>query len=152
MKQTKEERNEWYRKWLAEDPRRPLDKSLYTAYRIRLSDWEQMLEEQDGVCFICGVAEVSGKRLAVDHDHRCCNISAKSCGECIRALLCQNCNKGLGAFGDNPDLLRAAADYIEMFLDKTIQLNCKCGYQVLIDIKHLSSGLPTCPCGTGMEE
>ena len=45
------------------------------------------------------------KRLTVDHNHET---------NTIRGLLCSNCNTGLGMFSDNPELLIAAAEYLEM--------------------------------------
>lgn len=58
-------------------------------------------------CEVCGSVD----RLAVDHDHSCCN-AARSCGECVRGILCGNCNNMLG-HGKTPETLRAGADYLE---------------------------------------
>lgn len=71
-----------------------------------------MLEEAtDGRCSICNRTEqeASGfiKALAVDHNH--------TSGE-VRGLLCQQCNQGIGLFGDDPERLRLAADYVEFHL------------------------------------
>jgi hypothetical protein len=59
-----------------------------------------MLEAQGGVCAICQAAPAAH----VDHDHET---------GAVRALLCFNCNGGLGQFKDDPEVLRAAADYVE---------------------------------------
>jgi len=65
-------------------------------------------------CAICD-AEVSclefGSRPAIDHDHACCSGS-KSCGNCVRGLLCTSCNWGLGQFRDNPQYLVNAIGYL----------------------------------------
>jgi hypothetical protein len=83
-------------------------------------DWyNQKLTEQGGVCEISGLPETSvSKRtgkvypLAVDHDRTCCP-GDRSCGKCLRGLIRRNLNVALGMFNDDPELLRAAADYIE---------------------------------------
>jgi hypothetical protein len=59
-----------------------------------------MLEEQGGLCVICRVSPAQH----VDHDHAT---------GAVRALLCFNCNGGLGQFKDDPFLLRVAAFYVE---------------------------------------
>jgi hypothetical protein len=59
-------------------------------------------------CNICGAAT----DLHVDHDHSCCP-GKYSCGECVCGFLCNSCNNGLGRFKDDPDRLRAAAQYVE---------------------------------------
>jgi DNA-binding XRE family transcriptional regulator len=70
------------------------------------------LAAQGGHCPFCPPDAPLPEAWDVDHDHRCCP-GQWSCGTCVRAILCRLHNRGLGAFGDDPELLRAAADYIE---------------------------------------
>lgn len=84
-------------------------------YGIEWERYEQMLADQGGVCAICkqppsGVGK-TGQRLHVDHDHSCCPGTA-SCGECVRGLLCNNCNRGIGYLQDDPTILTAALRYV----------------------------------------
>lgn len=76
---------------------------LQRKYGITVEDYELMLERQDGGCAICG-AGPGKRRLHVDHDHE---------SEVVRALLCGDCNTGIGKFDENPELLRRAAAYLE---------------------------------------
>lgn len=88
---------------------------LVVRYGVTAAMYEAMLVVQEGVCKICsGPQSHGGSRLDVDHDHNCCPIG-KSCGRCVRGLLCRNCNTGLGLFQDNTELLRAAIGYLESF-------------------------------------
>lgn len=75
-------------------------------YGLTPEQYAEMLEEQGGVCAICGTDEWPGKgnRPHVDHDH--------STGR-VRGILCSHCNHGLGKFRDDPERLRAAAEYLE---------------------------------------
>ena len=61
-----------------------------------------LLQKQNGLCAICG--SNCRRALAADHNH--------ITGE-IRGLLCNNCNRGLGHFKDNPELLYNAMKYLE---------------------------------------
>lgn len=54
-------------------------------------------------CEVCDRL-ITGKNAHADHDHET--------GE-FRGWLCHTCNRGMGFFGDGPELLRAAADYLE---------------------------------------
>ena len=72
--------------------------------------YQEMLREQNGVCAICHQPETapdkaSGKTkdLAIDHCHK----TGK-----IRALLCSNCNRALGLFNDDVELLAKAHGYV----------------------------------------
>ena len=77
---------------------------LKTMYGITIEEYDKMLEEQNGVCAICGEPERQNyRRLAVDHNHTTNKI---------RALLCYGCNRGIGSFRENPDSLVKAAEYL----------------------------------------
>lgn len=75
--------------------------------------YEALLAQQGGVCAICrGPQWGNSTKFAVDHDHTCCP-EQRSCGACVRGLLCNGCNSALGMMKDRPDLLRRAATYLE---------------------------------------
>lgn len=97
------DRNEYFRRWRKNNPRRRLNTRLKSQYGITLEEFEQMSREQDHLCAVCGKPETAYKRLSVDHCHKT---------KRIRGLLCHRCNKGLGFFDDDPDKLMAAIRYI----------------------------------------
>lgn len=78
---------------------------LKKKYGITVDEYEELLKVQGSMCAICGSTDSRGwGRLHVDHCHK----TGK-----VRGILCQGCNTSLGKFGDNPMLLRKAADYLE---------------------------------------
>lgn len=85
---------------------------LWSKYRITADQYDQMMIDQDGGCAICGGVNSDGRALAVDHDHACCPGS-RSCGKCVRKLLCLDCNTGIGSLKDDVHLLRKAIAYLE---------------------------------------
>lgn len=77
--------------------------------------YEQQLERQEFKCAICPRTEPGGHgRFHVDHDHACCP-GRKSCGKCVRGLLCHGCNVGLGCLQDSSDILCAAISYLALY-------------------------------------
>lgn len=85
--------------------------SVKCQYGITAEVYNELLETQNHVCAICGGINENGRRLNVDHDHRCCS-KGKACGKCVRGLLCHGCNNGLGAFGDDVDRMLKAIAYV----------------------------------------
>lgn len=77
---------------------------LAREYGLTLERFEEMLDQQNGACAICRGRFGDDRQPHVDHDH--------SSGE-VRGLLCTNCNKALGLFGDNPESAARAAAYLE---------------------------------------
>ena len=80
------------------------DCKLRHAYGITLEDYVAMAKRQDGLCGLCRRRPT--ERLCVDHCHDT---------RMVRLLLCHTCNRGFGSFGHNPDLMRAGADYLEIW-------------------------------------
>lgn len=76
-------------------------------------DYLRMEAEQNHVCKICG-NDNDGRRLMVDHDHKCCPGS-NTCGKCTRGLLCKNCNWGLGNAKDSIEILKKMIEYLESY-------------------------------------
>ncbi len=94
------------------DPTYVRRRHLRVRYGLSLEAYDSLLAEQGGRCAICGTAPEGV--LYVDHDHECCP-GIKTCGECIRGLLCDACNRGLGYFRDNHERLQSAINYLKEF-------------------------------------
>ena len=81
---------------------------IKSRYGLDREQWEELRDAQNGVCAIC--EEPPAKEFHVDHDHACCP-GEKSCGKCIRGLLCEGCNLALGRL-DKPGRLAKALEYL----------------------------------------
>lgn len=89
------------------------DRVRYNTYKLTPEAFEDLRNAQGDACAICkgSFAGVATKNIHVDHDHTCCK-GKKTCGRCVRSLLCGQCNTGIGMFKDNPELLDNAAAYL----------------------------------------
>ena len=74
-------------------------------YNLTIEDFKNLLEKQQGKCYICKGSSMPNKNLAIDH----CHETGK-----VRGLLCHMCNRGLGYFKDNVNLLHDAINYLNM--------------------------------------
>ena len=90
------------------------DARLRRVYKKTLEDKKREIAEQGGGCAICG-RKYPEFILSQDHDHRCCP-GKKSCGKCVRGMLCRFCNHALGNVKDNPETLRRMLHYLGWLL------------------------------------
>jgi hypothetical protein len=77
---------------------------LMKKYKLTPEKYEEMAK--DG-CHICGKQALPHKYLHVDHDHNCCVVKYdkkgrsgyfKTCGLCVRGILCDSCNQAVGQY------------------------------------------------------
>jgi hypothetical protein len=82
------------------------EQNLTRNYKMSQSDYEKILNDQHGLCAICGSPSPGGHgtMFRIDHDH--------SSGK-IRGLLCNKCNVGIGHFDDDTEKMRLAILYLE---------------------------------------
>ena len=95
---------EWHRK----NKNTSRERYLQARYGMSENEYAARLLAQNNSCILCGTEFSSGdygpNSPVVDHCHTHGHV---------RGILCNECNRGLGYFHDNPDTLRAAAAYIE---------------------------------------
>ena len=95
------------KKWRAENPDKQRligRKKRLSLYGLTISDYEKMLESQNGVCACCHAPCDSKNSLAVDHDHKT---------GAVRGLLCVRCNRAIGLVKENTQTLLNLVDYLQ---------------------------------------
>jgi|SRR5882762_3559896 len=76
---------------------------LWYLYKMTADEYNARLEAQGGICALCSTsANTDGRRLYVDHDHACCS-GRRSCGKCIRGIVCAVCNIALSKQDKDPE-------------------------------------------------
>lgn len=80
-------------------------------YGLNSRTYENLFQSQNGKCAVCEDS-LDGRKICIDHDHKCCP-RFKSCGKCVRGILCYNCNTAEGLLKSNPDIVRKLLKYIE---------------------------------------
>lgn len=91
---------------------------MVRTYGLTQEEYDQKVIEQDGVCAICKKTETALRKtsslvdferesvLSVDHDHET---------GAVRGLLCHRCNMAIGYAQENPEILRAAIEYLAAY-------------------------------------
>ena len=93
--------------------RKVRDNRLCRTYGITIVEYEAILKEQKGVCWICGKSQKK-RTLAVDHKHvkQDKKQNPREARARVRGLLCWMCNRALAAYKDDPEVLERAAAYL----------------------------------------
>lgn len=98
-------------KWVSENKEKhqasQRNAALKMRYGITLDRYNEMLDQQNNRCAICGVESGEGRnRLIVDHCHN---------SGSVRKLLCQPCNAVLGMSFEKIETLQSAINYLSSF-------------------------------------
>lgn len=88
------------------------ERRVQDVYGLPEGAYDRLYESQGGKCAM-PLCKSTGrnKRLAVDHDHTCCS-GPKSCGRCVRGLICGPCNDVLAVARDRPQYLADCINYL----------------------------------------
>jgi len=100
------EYNNYAAMWRSKNPGRQHKNEIKRRYGLSITQYEQMLLEQNYRCKICQKQhkpEINRGRLYVDHNHATGSV---------RGLLCGKCNVVLGNLDDRVDLLQKAIEYL----------------------------------------
>jgi hypothetical protein len=108
---TKEEYNAYMREYNRKNPDARRNVDFKRTYGITVTEYNEILLSQQGVCAICSKPETSIdhrtkqiRNLAVDH----CHSSGK-----VRGLLCSRCNVAMGQLKDDITVLQSAISYLQ---------------------------------------
>lgn len=85
-----------------------------SKYGLSVTQIRELLS--DPSCAICGTTDPGNRPWHIDHDHECCQ-SQRSCGKCVRGVLCFMCNFAIGSARDDVGILAAAIDYLTRWRD-----------------------------------
>lgn len=87
------------------NPERIKEAKLRYLYKISLSDYNNLLTLQNGLCAICK-EHPSDRSLDVDHNHKT---------KKVRGLLCRYCNLAVGNLRESKELAQSLISYLDKF-------------------------------------
>ncbi len=97
---------QYFATWINKHPNGVREQTL-KKYNITSAEWTHLFDSQGNRCAICRRDSPVGRgHWYTDH----CHTTGR-----VRGILCARCNLSLGHMGDDPAIIRAAADYLERF-------------------------------------
>ena len=75
-------------------------KATLRGYSLSFSEYQLLRNITN--CQICNIelnhqhSRGNRRGACIDHDHNCCPTGGKSCGKCVRGVICQQCNTAEG--------------------------------------------------------
>ena len=106
-------------------PKRQAEAQLKYKYGLTQEQWNAKFGLQDHQCACCGTKDPV-KSWCVDHAHSCCP-GQRSCGKCLRGIVCHPCNTMLGMARDTIKKLEQGIAYLRRYDDKKSFVYIKCG-------------------------
>ena len=83
----------------------------WKRHHITEDVFNSMMKKYGGMCHSCK----RQKATVIDHDHSCCKTN-RSCGKCVRGVLCQKCNIALGLLFDDRKNIVSLLQYIDRLI------------------------------------
>jgi cytochrome c5 len=80
----------------------------WKRHKISKEEFDTMVAKFNGKCHTCKKNDAKN----IDHNHDCCP-GYRSCGNCVRGILCNQCNTALGLVKDSPEVLQSLIDYLK---------------------------------------
>ena len=98
--------------WRMRNPEKVRQIGREYSYGLTPSQFDRLKRLQGNKCPLCRQEFSSKVKPYVDHDHSCCT-EQKTCGKCIRGLLCNKCNAVLGRVEKFPMFLQDCKAYLK---------------------------------------
>jgi Recombination endonuclease VII len=100
MQRARQRKAEWERvngkRQYPDAKRRYFQTYKLSRYGLTQDGFDLLLERQGYACGMCREPFGDQSPICIDHDHSCCPDEKRSCGQCVRGLLCLPCNTALG--------------------------------------------------------
>ena len=91
-------------------------KSACTRFGLTVDEITELFNSTRMFCPICREKMQFGgdrnREAHIDHDHACCPTGGRSCGGCVRGVICRSCNMALGHVRDSVATLDAMKSYL----------------------------------------